>query len=215
MHLQWRRRAAKYSCLRVSVRKHAVTIAAFVLWKAVLVLAISLPCAAQIVANEDSAPHIILSKLSPPTYPPLARQARVGGDVTIKLAIHADGSIESVRALNGHPMLVQAALESAKQSTFECRDCKMDSNVSEILTYSFQLSPPEPDPCCCSSAAASGNGAPVLHVSESGDHIVLTAAPGCTCPDRCTGAWAFQHAHFRSAKCLFLWKCGFHDYSVY
>lgn len=189
----------------------------FARWKSsmVLVAAISVPCAAQTVANEASTPHIILRKLAAPTYPPLARQARIAGDVMLSLAIHADGNIESVSTVNGHPMLLQAALDSAKQSTFECRGCKVDSIVSEVLTYSFQLSQREPDPCCCSSAVAAEKATPVLHVSDSGDHIVVTGTPGCVCPDRCTSAWAFQHAHFRSVKCVFLWKCGFHDYSIY
>jgi TonB family protein len=182
------------------------------------VLAISLPCVPQ-TANksefEGSAAHIILSKLSQPTYPPLARQARVGGDVRIKLEIKADGSIESAKTVSGHPMLAQAALDSAKQSRFECRDCEVNSNASEILTYSFQISSRELDPCCCSSGFTSKNAVSVLHVSESGDHIMLTAPPACICPDRCSSARAFREAHFRSVKCLFLWKCGFHDYSIY
>jgi TonB family protein len=179
------------------------------------VLAISPLCIAQMPASIGSAGHVVLSDLSPPTYPPLARQARIGGDVTIELAIQADGSIESVKAINGHPMLVQSALDSAKQSSFKCLDCTVGLVVSATLTYSFQISPRELDPCCCSSDVPHASPAPVLHVSESGDHIVLKAPPACICPDICTGRSAFQHAHFRSAKCLFLWKCGFHDYSVY
>ena len=178
-----------------------------------LVVAISHLCVAQIAANGGSG-RIILNNLSPPTYPPLARQARIGGDVNIELAIHADGRIESVKAINGHPMLVQAALISAKQSTFKCRDCTVDL-VSGTLTYSFEIFPVELDPCCCSSDVPHASPAPVLHVSESGDHILLKAPPVCICPDICTSRSAFQHAHFRSARCLFLWKCGFHDCSVY
>jgi TonB family protein len=180
-----------------------------------LVLAISHLCVAQIAADGRSVAHVILNNLSPPSYPPLARQARIGGDVNIELAIHADGSIESVKAINGHPMLVQAALDSAKQSSFKCRDCTVDLVVGATLTYSFEISSVELDPCCCSSDVPHASAALVLHVSESGDHILLTAPPACICPDRCSSARAFREAHFRSVKCLFLWKCGFHDYSIY
>ena len=177
-----------------------------------LMLAISHLCVAQIAAIGASG-YIVMSNLSPPTYPPLARQARIGGDVNIELAIHADGRIESVKAISGHPMLVQSALDSAKQSSFKCRDCTVDL-VSATLTYSFEISPVALDPCCCSSDVRHARPDPILHVSETGDHILLTTPPACVCPDICASRSAFQHAHFRSAKCLFLWKCGFHDYSI-
>jgi TonB family protein len=209
------RKVFENSLLKVSVLKVAPKIQGFVC----LVASIALPlamfqrCAAQTASNEDSAPHVVLSKLSPPVYPPLARQARIAGDVTLTLSVHADGSTESITTINGHPMLVQAALDSARQSQFQCRDCGA-SNASETLTYSFRMSQPAPDPCCCSSAA-SEKTVPPLQVTESGDHIVLTATPGCICPDRCTSAWVSEHARYRSVKCFFLWKCGFHDYSIY
>ncbi|MGA3090215.1 MAG: TonB family protein [Terriglobales bacterium] len=44
------------------------------------------------------------------TYPPLARQANITGDVELKLEIRKNGSIQSVSVVNGHPMLTQAAL---------------------------------------------------------------------------------------------------------
>src|ERR1700734_3848159 len=49
--------------------------------------------------------EIVLNKLSPPAYPPLARQARIGGDVKIQLEIRLDGSVASAKVISGHPML--------------------------------------------------------------------------------------------------------------
>ena len=75
-------------------------------------------------------PEVILTKLSPPVYPPLARQARIAGEVRVEVSIRKDGTLAPARLLSGHPMLAPAALESAKQSTFECRTC-----VEPLTTY--------------------------------------------------------------------------------
>jgi protein TonB len=50
-----------------------------------------------------------------PTYPPLARQARIQGTVVLRAVISKDGSIEGLTLVSGHPMLVQSALEAVKQ----------------------------------------------------------------------------------------------------
>src|SRR5208283_2935444 len=40
-----------------------------------------------------------------PTYPPLARQARISGTVILRAVISKDGSIENLSLVSGHPML--------------------------------------------------------------------------------------------------------------
>jgi|SRR5581483_5947355 protein TonB len=50
-----------------------------------------------------------------PTYPPLARQARIQGSVVLQAVIAKDGSIQNLRVVQGHPMLVQSALDAVKQ----------------------------------------------------------------------------------------------------
>jgi protein TonB len=50
-----------------------------------------------------------------PNYPPLARQARIQGTVTLEAEISKDGSIENLRLVSGHPMLAPAAIEAVKQ----------------------------------------------------------------------------------------------------
>jgi outer membrane biosynthesis protein TonB len=69
-----------------------------------------------------AAAGVLLVKLSPPVYPPLARQARIMGDVRIQLAIRRDGSIESSEVVSGHPLLKHAAtlLTSHNLSRFGC-----------------------------------------------------------------------------------------------
>jgi len=57
---------------------------------------------------------LIIKKVQPP-YPPLARQARIQGQVILQAEISKDGSIENLRLISGHPMLAPAAIEAVKQ----------------------------------------------------------------------------------------------------
>lgn len=50
-----------------------------------------------------------------PTYPPLARAARIQGTVVLQAVISKEGGIENLRVLAGHPMLVPAAIEAVRQ----------------------------------------------------------------------------------------------------
>jgi len=50
-----------------------------------------------------------------PTYPPLARTARVQGAVQLAAEIGKDGTVQNLHVLSGHPLLTQAALDAVKQ----------------------------------------------------------------------------------------------------
>jgi protein TonB len=50
-----------------------------------------------------------------PTYPPLARQARIQGVVVLQAVIGKDGNIQNLKVVSGHPMLAPSALEAVKQ----------------------------------------------------------------------------------------------------
>jgi protein TonB len=50
-----------------------------------------------------------------PTYPALARAARIQGQVLLQAVISKQGTIENLRVLAGHPMLVPAAIEAVRQ----------------------------------------------------------------------------------------------------
>jgi periplasmic protein TonB len=50
-----------------------------------------------------------------PTYPPLARTARIQGSVLLQAEISKTGDIQNLRVISGHPMLIQSALEAVKQ----------------------------------------------------------------------------------------------------
>lgn len=46
-------------------------------------------------------------------YVPLARQARIAGDVEIKCTLAEDGSVTSAEAVSGHPLLKEQARQNA------------------------------------------------------------------------------------------------------
>jgi periplasmic protein TonB len=57
---------------------------------------------------------LLIRKVNP-TYPPLARQARIQGTVILRAVISKDGSIENLQLVSGHPMLAPAAIEAVRQ----------------------------------------------------------------------------------------------------
>jgi periplasmic protein TonB len=57
----------------------------------------------------------LLTRKVQPTYPPLARQARIQGVVVLQAEISKDGAIQNLFLISGHPMLVPAAIEAVKQ----------------------------------------------------------------------------------------------------
>jgi protein TonB len=50
-----------------------------------------------------------------PVYPPLARSARIQGQVVLQAVIGKDGTIQGLHAVSGHPMLTPAAIDAVKQ----------------------------------------------------------------------------------------------------
>jgi protein TonB len=50
-----------------------------------------------------------------PVYPPLARTARIEGKVHLVGIIGKDGTIQDLKVMDGHPLLVKAAVEAVKQ----------------------------------------------------------------------------------------------------
>ena len=76
-----------------------------------------------------------------PVYPPLARSARIQGDVILTAVISKEGAIENLRVLSGHPMLAPAALEAVRQWRY--RPYLLNREPVEVetqITVRFSLS---------------------------------------------------------------------------
>lgn len=82
---------------------------------------------------------MLVTKVTPP-YPPMAKMARVQGSVILQAVISKNGSIENLRVVSGHPMLVQAALDAVKQWRY--RPYLLNGEPVEVetqITVNFSL----------------------------------------------------------------------------
>jgi protein TonB len=68
----------------------------------------------RLVVSQGVSLGMLQSQIEP-VYPMIARRARVQGRVTLRAVISAQGTIESLQVIDGHPMLVSAALDAVKQ----------------------------------------------------------------------------------------------------
>ena len=58
-------------------------------------------------------------KMVAPVYPALAARARVTGTVVLEATLTAKGTVEEIRVITGHPLLIDAAITCVKQWQYE------------------------------------------------------------------------------------------------
>jgi protein TonB len=102
-----------------------------------------MPAAPITVARPVSVSHMsegdLLRKILP-TYPALARSARVQGQVVLQAVISKQGAIENLKVLTGHPLLVPAAIEAVRQWRY--RPYVLNNEPVEVetqITVNFSL----------------------------------------------------------------------------
>lgn len=99
----------------------------------------------QTVSEPDAQQHLMLK--TDPVYPPIARAARVQGDVKIAVVIDKDGSIASEKVISGPAMLQQAALDALKKWRFTPFLANgIATQASTTLTLSFLIDKPGEGP---------------------------------------------------------------------
>ena len=75
-----------------------------------------------------------------PVYPPLARQARIQGNVVLHAIIDKDGRVGELQVISGHPLLVQSALEAVKNWRYQPTQLNGEPvEVDTTITVSFVL----------------------------------------------------------------------------
>ncbi|MBV8846315.1 MAG: TonB family protein, partial [Bryobacterales bacterium] len=67
-----------------------------------------------------------------PIYPPLAKQARIQGTVSLAVHIAADGTVKDLQVISGHPLLVEAAIDAVKQWVYQ--PTLLNGNPVDVLT---------------------------------------------------------------------------------
>lgn len=155
------------------------------------VAALGLLSGVMLAQTPDSKTLLTIVKLRAPVYPPIALAARVWGDVNLSVSLATDGTVASANVDSGPPMLREAAIESAKGSKFQpMREGQVGPAYQLIYRFSLEALRcyQAPDPSY-----------PLVKielntVSISGQSVAL-----------CDPA---ADIRVRSAKCLFLWKCG-------
>jgi TonB family protein len=147
---------------------------------------------AQSTGPNDLQTAVVITKLSPPSYPPLALQARIQGDVQIAVGVRRDGTVESASVASGHVILGRAALQSAQNSEYECRRCS-EAVTLYSLVYTFRFEDPSP------------GQSRTIPVTQVGNHVTVIGEPPTITVTNSDPPSTFRR---RSAKCLYLWKCG-------
>jgi protein TonB len=82
----------------------------------------------------------IIQKIEP-QYPPLAKSARIQGQVVLAAIISKSGEIENLVLVSGHPLLVPAALEAVRKWRY--RPYLLNGEPVEVettITVNFVLS---------------------------------------------------------------------------
>ncbi len=67
-----------------------------------------------------------------PEYPPLAKTARIQGTVRMEVVIDKDGTVEDIKVLSGHPLLIESALEAV--SRWRYQPTYLNGKPVEVMT---------------------------------------------------------------------------------
>ena len=152
---------------------------------------------AQVSGESYAGTGAALVKLAEPVYPRIALQARIAGTVSVEIGVRQDGSIESVTAIAGHPILKQAALDSARLSQYACPGCSVELSLY-TLAYTFELIEPDLSKDC----STWDSNVHAVKVDVARHHVTVAASGGWICDPRA------ELRKVRSPKCLYLWHCG-------
>jgi len=159
-------------------------------WLCLCIIAMLNVCTALGQGQPADSPLKVV-KLETPVYPRLAVAAHIFGRVVMNLTLATDGTSETVTVESGPPMLTPAAMASAKLTKFESTDA--DARTYKVI-YDFTLDDPkgcDRDPSYPKTKIESNT----VQVTELAFMI-------------CDPAGNISRIRFRSAKCLFLWRCG-------
>ena len=78
------------------------------------------------------------TSLPTPDYPPIARQAKASGIVTVQVMVDEGGNVIGAEAVSGHPLLRAAAVKAARDAKFSPTKLSgQPVKINGILTYSF------------------------------------------------------------------------------
>ena len=69
--------------------------------------------------SDSSRVRLPLIRQVPPVYPQAARDSRIQGVVVLEASVKKDGLVEDLKVINGHPLLIQAAIDAVRQRIYK------------------------------------------------------------------------------------------------
>ena len=92
-----------------------------------------------IARGQQPGPCVNINEFTIDGYPPLARQARVEGDVIASIQLRKDGTVASILSVTG-PDLLKGSADAVRSWRFDVGD---NSLRRVQITFRFKLSGPE------------------------------------------------------------------------
>ena len=83
--------------------------------------------------DKDQLTRKVKNKVSP-VYPEIARRMNITGTVKVMVIVAPNGTLKSSKAVGGHPVLVNAAMDAIKKWKFE----SAIEESSGIVEFKFQ-----------------------------------------------------------------------------
>jgi|HubBroStandDraft_5_1064220.scaffolds.fasta_scaffold50876_2 TonB family protein len=140
-------------------------------------LAAAQEAAPQSIAVDKTQMASQMIKKVSPVYPPLARQARIQGQVVLKVEITKSGDVENIQLVSGHPMLAPSAIEAVKQWKYRPYLVNGEPvNVQTEVTVNFTLAD------ASSASKVDANRIPVVVSSDTRDAAAAPAGVPANIP---------------------------------
>ena len=126
--------------------------------------------------SAEVAADLLVSKVDP-IYPPLARQARIQGVVSLKVIVGNTGDVEDVQLVTGHPMLAPAAIAAVKQWKYRpylLNGEPIRADIQVQINFTLSNNPPAAD--------VAGDQPAGETADQASDHLgaIVSAAPATT-----------------------------------
>ena len=100
---------------------------------ALIVLAIAADFASPWSFGQTAPSARVIKNKVVPVYPELAKRMNIGGTVRVELTVDKTGQVKTAKAIGGPPLLIDAAVNAAKQFKFVAA---ADESV-EVIPFNF------------------------------------------------------------------------------
>ncbi|MBZ5646185.1 MAG: energy transducer TonB [Acidobacteriia bacterium] len=88
-------------------------------WLGIVIIALlAVMVAVQTAAAQEDGGRKVKARVAP-VYPELARKMNVSGVVKVQVTIAPNGAVKTAKALGGHPLLIESAVDAIKKWKYE------------------------------------------------------------------------------------------------